>query len=250
MIRHLYASSLLAILIFLSGCATTSFQRHYNNGLRFMDQEMYEEAQKELREAVRLRPDDAWAHYQLGEAITERGRISDAPWEEYSKSEDLFRRTLKQKPRDIEALYGLGLSFGGQDNTDSAAATFQEVIRLKPDHVDAHFALGRMYWKDGKYEEAEKACRNCLRLAPKNLPAYHNLALVLAFEGKFEESEKAYREILRLEPNNAHAFMGLAEQLDAQNKRREARPYWEKALKYVKTQWEIDRTKIRLAEPD
>ncbi len=256
--RHLYPATLLAAVLFLPSCATMAFREHYDRGLRLMDREKYEEAQKELREAVRLRPMDAWAHYQFGEAICERGGNSEGlgidgedGYHEYEKAADLFRLTLKSKPNDIKALYGLGLSLGGQDNTDSAAGTFREVIRLKPDHLDAHFALGRMYWKEGKYEEAEKTCRACIRLAPKNPGGYLNLAMILMlFEGKYEEAEKAYREVLRLKPNDINVLMGLAESLDAQKRRKEARSYWEKALKHAKTQWEIDRTKRRLAEPD
>jgi hypothetical protein len=55
---------------------------------------------------------------------------------------------------------------------------------------------------------------------------------------------------VELNPKDADSFKGLALVLDTHNKRKEARQYWEKALKSEKAPEKIDEIKKRLAEPD
>lgn len=50
---------------------------HYSLGIYYMFKEQYDYAEKELRKAVQLNPNDGYFHYSLGGLLTEKGKIEE-----------------------------------------------------------------------------------------------------------------------------------------------------------------------------
>jgi Flp pilus assembly protein TadD len=74
---------------------------------------------------------------------------------------------------------------------------------------------------------------------------------VALFEkGETEEAIKEYREAIRLKPDYAEAHYGLGWALDQKGERKEARGYFERAVKLEKKPELGEWIKKRLAEPD
>ena len=94
------------------------------------------DAADEYKEAVRLKPDDAKAHFGLGEAYGSLHRYQDAA--------DEYKEAVRLKPDDAKAHYMLGGPIA-LDNFQEAVGAFKEAIRLKPDDAFAHWELGLTY---------------------------------------------------------------------------------------------------------
>ena len=128
-----------------------------------------DEAIAEYREAIRLKPDYADAHYNLGIALATRGKLDEAIAEYRSghPAQARFRRG-PQQPRHRPARPGASRTrrspstarpsasspitprptttsappCATRGKLDEAIAEFREAIRLKPDYADAHNNLG------------------------------------------------------------------------------------------------------------
>jgi tetratricopeptide (TPR) repeat protein len=163
-----------------------------------------------LREQIRLNPDFAGAHYNLGVPLAIQGKLDDAI--------AAYREAIRLKPDLAGAHYNLGVPLAIQGKLDDAVAAYREAIRLKPDLAGAHNNLGIALAAQGKLDEAIAAYREAIRLKPDFAGAYYNLGVPLAAQGKLDEAIAAYREAIRLKPDLAEAHNNLGRALTKQGK--------------------------------
>ena len=83
-----------------------------------------EEAIHHFEQALRLRPDDAEAHTDLGVVLAGMGRIEEAT--------NQFEQALQINPDDAEAHYNLGNVFLQEGKFSDAIVHFEQALRLKP----------------------------------------------------------------------------------------------------------------------
>ena len=107
---------------------------------------------------VRLKPDAARAHNNLGIALSDQGKLDEAIAE--------YREALRLKPDYAEAHNNLGIALSDQGKLDEAIAEYREAMRLKPDYAEAHNNLGARPEEQGKLDEAIAEYREALRLKP------------------------------------------------------------------------------------
>jgi tetratricopeptide (TPR) repeat protein len=129
----------------------------------------------EIKACLRIDPDFADAHINLGTALAQS---SDDPREALVE----FATALRLKPKDAEAHNDLGTvltQFPGHDR--QALAEFQIAIRLKPDYAAAHSNLGCALSNiPGRRPEALTELRTALRLDPAMKAASTKLSQLLA----------------------------------------------------------------------
>ncbi|MHC4990330.1 MAG: tetratricopeptide repeat protein, partial [Planctomycetota bacterium] len=151
-----------------------------------------EEAETQLREALRLDPrnadalvnlgnialhraryDEAIAHYEV--AITVNSRLpfalnnlgaAYAIQGRWDLAIENYRRALKVNRGYADARRNLGVALMETDRLDEAIASLREAIRLRPSFADAHCSLGRALERSGSPDEARSAYRRTLELAP------------------------------------------------------------------------------------
>jgi Flp pilus assembly protein TadD len=187
---------------------------HVNLGNALKAQGKVAEAAAEHREAVRLKPDSAMAHYNLGKALVLQGEVAEAVAE--------HREAVRLKPDLAEAHGNLGNALMAQGEVAEAAAEFREAVRLEPDLAGAHTNLGLALMAQGKVAEAVAEHREAVRLKPDYAEAHSNLGLALEAQGKVAEAVAEHREAVRLEPDSAVAHNNLGTALMAQGKVAEA----------------------------
>src|SRR5260370_19729732 len=83
-----------------------------------------------LNRALRLKPDFAAAHNNLGFALQRQGKLGEA--------EASLRQALRLKPDYAEAHNSLGVALWQQGRLKEAAASYQQALRVKPDYAEAH----------------------------------------------------------------------------------------------------------------
>ncbi len=138
------------------------------------------EAEKEWREAIRIKPDYAEAHYNLGVALDDQGRAAEAEKE--------YREAIRIKPDYAEAHSCLGALLAAQGRAAEAEKEYREAIRIKPDFAKGHYNLGVALGAQGRPAEAEKEYREAIRIEPDYAEAHCNLGLVLIGKGQFAEA--------------------------------------------------------------
>ena len=115
-------------------------EAHFRLALGFESVGKQEEAQGEYKKAVETykkyladNPDDAEAHYALGQTYAGLGQYSEAIRE--------YREATKRKDDDSDMYYDLGVAHTKLAQYDAAAAAFSKSLELDPDNYRAQDGL-------------------------------------------------------------------------------------------------------------
>jgi tetratricopeptide (TPR) repeat protein len=123
---------------------------------------------------------------------------------------------------------------------------------------ESYLVLARMLKAQWRLAEAEKAYAQFYHLMPGGgfvpLPPSDHPPIILSKEEikgqDFKAAIKIRKKDVQLKPEDPDALENLAILLDFASRRKEAKKYWEKALKAETNEKWIGRIKKRLAEPD
>jgi tetratricopeptide (TPR) repeat protein len=173
-----------------------------------------ENAVAAARQAIRLKPDDAKAHFDLGNALYGQGKQSEGIAE--------YREAIRLRPDDALAHTNLGAALADQGKPAEAIAEYREAIRIKPDHAAAHNNLGMALYGQRKQSEGIAEYREAIRIKPNLVAAHNNLGNALATQGKQAEAMAEYREAIRIRPDLAESHCNLGLLLQQQGQLREA----------------------------
>jgi len=106
-----------------------NWEAHARLGLVFSKEDRLDEAIDQYREALRLKPDDADAHYDLANALCRKSLWDEAIGE--------YQEDLKLSPDDFSGHSNLGVALFRKGRVNEAIIQFQEALRLNPGFVDA-----------------------------------------------------------------------------------------------------------------
>jgi len=95
-----------------------------------------------LRRALRIKPDFAEAHDNLGSTLHDLGRLYEA--------EASYRRALEIKPDYVEAHNNLGSTLQNLGRHSEAEASYCRALEIKPDFADALNNLAVLLYAQGK----------------------------------------------------------------------------------------------------
>jgi len=177
---------------------------HYNLGFIYTKQDKPEEAIAECKEALRLKPEYDDAHNCLGIAYADQGKVDEAIAE--------WKEAIRINPDHDWAHYNLGLAYVNQGKLDEAIAEWEETIRINPDHNWAHSNLGLAYAEQGKVDEAITEYQEAIRINADDAIAHNNLGFAYYKQGKLDEAIAEYKEAIKIDPDHtmAHINLGLA----------------------------------------
>jgi len=188
-----------------------------------------------LARAVDLMPENAEAHYNLGNCLLEQDGLQEA--------EACYRRALAFNCDYLGAHYNLGNVLQRQARFAEAEASYRLALKLKPDFAEACGNLGIVQREQGRLEEAETSFRRLLEITPQDPQAlqhnpklaitYFYLGSVLQQLGKMAEAETAYQQALRCDPNLADAYSHLGVLLRGQGRIAEAENHCRRALELI-----------------
>ena len=152
------------------------------------------EAIGHFRESVRLEPNLADAHAQLGSALFLTGERDQA-------IEELQKAVLLD-PAQASARFNLGVALQAAGRSQEAIAQLREALRLRPSYAEALSGLGSTLAAAGKLEEAIPKFLEALHIRPDFAAAHGNLGLALAARGRREEAILHLRRARELQPEN------------------------------------------------
>jgi predicted Zn-dependent protease len=123
---------------------------HFNLGLLQAEQKRVQEAEQELREAFRLDPKMAPAAYNLC-IITAKDRPEEAlSW---------CRKAAELNPQEPKYAYTLAFYQKEQGDLKNAAATLQDFLARRPGFTDGYLLLAKIYVQQGDRPQAEALLR-------------------------------------------------------------------------------------------
>ena len=124
------------------------------------------QAEAEIKEAVKIAPDDSDVHYQLGRFYQDT--------EDYINAFAAFQKALDVDPDHMGALYQIGRTavFSGVE-LDFGIECLKRYLKNEPGpneptHAHAHWRLGMIYEKQGDTDGARAEYEKALALDPDN----------------------------------------------------------------------------------
>lgn len=184
--------------------------------------ERHEEAIALYRHALTLRPDDPYAHNDLGCALTLIGRPAEAV--------GFLERAITLKPGHAEAHNNLGNALRALGRNDEALQQFRRALELKPAYTAALNNLGAELAEAGRPEEALEVFERARALRANDAATLDNLGSALRRLGRFDAALARHREALALKPDFAEAHVNLGRTLVAAGRIEEALPAFARAL--------------------
>jgi tetratricopeptide (TPR) repeat protein len=154
-----------------------------------------------LTMAVRLLPDDAGVHNNLGNAFARLGRFDNAV--------SSYRRAVVLNSHFAEAYNHLAQALMNLGQFSEALECCRRAIDLKPGFLEAHDNRGTAMLALGRLDEAQASYQQAIALDPGFAEAYNNLGAILQQRGQIEQAAASYRRALELNPNLAEGHNNL-----------------------------------------
>ncbi len=166
------------------------------------------EAMAQYREVLRLKPDFAEAHSNLANLLMKSPGGVDEAISQYNDA-------LRLKPDYEPAHKNLANALDSLGRTVDAAAQSEEALRLRPGDAQAHSNLGsELANLPGRLDDAIAHCEMAIRLDPELAEAHSNLGSALAkVPGRLDEAIAECSEAVRLDPRDAKARNNLGNAL-------------------------------------
>lgn len=175
-------------------------------------------------DTVAKAPNNARAHYNLGVALAEAGRSSEA-LAHYEKALEL--------DKDLPDVHNnLGSTLIGLGRPAEAVPYLQEALRRNANQADVHCNLGAALRALRRYQEALAHYEEALRLDGGLADAYNNLGNCLMQLGSLTDALSRYYAALKLRPAFPEAHYNLAAALEQLDRHEEAVQEYREALKY------------------
>jgi tetratricopeptide (TPR) repeat protein len=152
------------------------------------------DAEKEYREALRLRPALPEAHLALG--------LVYAGGFQWPKAEEQFRTQVKLQPGNAEAAYRLGDALLEQGKAHEARIELARADRLMPGMPETLYSLGKAASLDGDPAAAEKEWTKLLTMEKQSslaAQAHFGLAAIYRKQGKAAEAKHEMQQFESLQ---------------------------------------------------
>jgi protein O-GlcNAc transferase len=192
---------------------------HQFLGLVYAQQQRWEEGLVHLREATRLKPKDAAAWINRGEAERRAGLFTEA--------EASFRQGLACQPQSPEGWFNLGVLLGQRHDLNGAISCYEKALEQQPGHTQAAYNLGNTFLALGKFRTAQECFQHALRWNPSHASAWVNLAVTHREFGEHADAHYALRKALHWQPDSLEAIHNLAQLEEAAGHGAETHAYWQ-----------------------
>lgn len=185
-------------------------------GKKLLDLDKNKEAIEVFKQAIKINPEMADAHFQLGiaYALIENEKADNQGLEAQKIDANTNTNTGKKnkptptpvKVKESEKAFG------------DALKAYQKVVAKNPKDDVAQYNIGRCYFKLFKDKEAEAALRKATNMNPKSEDYKIELGAVMINLTKYKEAVGVLKQVLKLNPNNSQAE-ALLEKASAGEKR-------------------------------
>jgi protein O-mannosyl-transferase len=186
-----------------------SAKAHYNLGeaLEVLPGRL-PDAIAEYRVSLRIDPDHADVHTNLGNALAAIGRLPEAIAE--------YQAALRIQPDRVEPHNDLANALAQiPGRLPEAIAQYQAALRIRPDSAEVHYNLANALLRlPGGLTGAIEEYRAALRIDANHADAHTNLGNALArMPGRLPEAIAEYRAALLIEPGSVGAHISLGNAL-------------------------------------
>ncbi len=171
------AALMVSFVVIFTACQT----KEVTSAKVYIQQDNWDKAIEQLEMAVELYPNDAEAHYLLGEGMAQKQN-----WERMNEE---FEKSLKIAPtfeaqikstreKNWVNQFNAGVGKLNKNDVEGAIKSFETAVLINPNRVEAYKTLGIAYTRMDDLEKAKENFKKVLELEPDNKDAINGLAAI------------------------------------------------------------------------
>jgi tetratricopeptide (TPR) repeat protein len=180
-----------AAIAFNPDCGTS----HYNLAVALLGQKKYDEAEKELQEAISCSPTLAEAYVQLGGICLQRGDLDGCL--AYNQ------QAVNSRAGFSEGWGNIGFVYLQKGEVDKAIDALEKATKWNPNFIQAYATLANAYLMKGLVDKSIDINLKIIQLEPTFAVAYNNLAIAYLEKGEFELASEHCNKAIELGYNVA-----------------------------------------------
>jgi tetratricopeptide (TPR) repeat protein len=198
----------------------------------------YEEAIENYAEALRINPDFADAHINLGVILARQGKKADAIYH--------YSEALRIDPNLDKAHFNLGNALLAESRIDEAIISFSKALRINPLFAEAYNSMGMALMQKGEIEKAILNYRKAANIKPAYLDTQKNQKLAESIYAKISKAVAGMRDSMNFNPQDPEIDIKMMELLDKKIELDQAVYQFNKALSLQPGFTAVDRNKISM----
>lgn len=187
--------------LFLSGVKSQpqNAKVHYNYANFLKDDGKIQQAIAEYEQAIRLFPDHASAHNNLGTLLTD-----------VESAMQHFQTALKIMPDHTGALINLGARYFKSTNKTEGMKLLKRALEIEPFNVEGLITYGGMMAELNRWDEAERLFSMAITEKPDFAEAYHNYGAFLHLKGEIPRAVQYYQKAYTLDSGHIGSMVNAA----------------------------------------
>jgi predicted O-linked N-acetylglucosamine transferase (SPINDLY family) len=154
-----------------------------------------------LKRAIELQPELHDALVNLADVYEERKQLPEAV--------ELLQRAIRLRPGEASTHHRLGIALMRLDRVNEAAAALDAALRLAPEHPGILGDAGTVALLRKRYDDAIRLCTAALERDGSLAAVANSLANCYKDQGRLAEALEMYRRALRHAPTNPIAWSNL-----------------------------------------
>ncbi|MDA9057869.1 tetratricopeptide repeat protein [Candidatus Thioglobus sp.] len=162
----------------------------------------FDAAINNYKKALKIKPDYADAHNNMGNALKDKGDLEAAI--------QSYKQALKIKPDYAQAYSNMGIALKGKGDLNAAISSYKQALKIKPDYAEAYNNMGSALNDKGDLEAAIENYKQALKIKPDYAQAYNNMGIALKDKGDLEAAIESYKQVLKIKPDFAEAYRNLS----------------------------------------
>ena len=173
-----------------------------NNSLIFENNSKYEQAIKEVKNALESNNKNYMLNLRLGWLYYQKG--------DFQESVKYYRSAFNiSGKKSVEALLGDVYPQSYLKNWSEVEADYKSVLKLDPNNYTANLKLGQIFLYRADYVPAEKYLSKVHELYPGDYSSNLSLAYTYYYLGNNSKSKELFTNVLMLSPRDSLAIKGL-----------------------------------------
>lgn len=174
------------------------------DGNKFFDENQTEKAIDAYKQATKLNPDLAEAHFKLGIALAlleSEQELIETPVEPVETDETDEKSEKEKKEKKSNSVIAF----------ENAITAYKKILKENPKDEVAHFNLGRVYDRLNDDKEARKSLEQAVKLKPEDTTYQTELGAILMKLAQYDEAVRALRKAVEIDEANVQAQELLVE---------------------------------------
>ena len=210
---------------------STNLRMHQILSGLFMEMTQYQEAETEINECIRLKPDGIEAYEELGKLFIRQNRLKDGI--------EAFENIIRISPEDFPGHYYKAVACYKLGLRKEAVECYRKAVKLNNESFRSFYNMAVALEELGDRKEAVEAFKKAIMLKPDFIDAYNNLGIVLSTQGRYDEALETYEEGIRRNPGQFSLFLNMGIMLSESGRHREASAAFRSAIDLKPDEYEI-----------